>query len=119
MPTSFSQYPLSSESDLKALYVGKHLEDVPCPAAVIDLAIAKRNCNLMLEAAEKLGVGWRAHVKTHKVGFRHSNSYFVFPTLSTAQPSKLCLISNSNYSAQINVKPVISSPLVPSLETNL
>jgi hypothetical protein len=69
MSSSFSPYPLTSESELKKLYVGKSLGDVevPTPAAVIDLPIAKRNCDLMLDAVEKLGVGWRAHVKTHKV----------------------------------------------------
>lgn len=53
---------------LQARFVGKSLHDVGTPAVVLDLAKIEANCNLMLEAVEKLGLGWRAHIKTHKVG---------------------------------------------------
>ena len=43
---------------------------MPTPAAVIDVAIAARNCSGMLQAADKLGVLFRPHVKTHKVRLR-------------------------------------------------
>ncbi|KAK3071430.1 hypothetical protein LTR53_008634 [Teratosphaeriaceae sp. CCFEE 6253] len=59
-------YPSPSEAALKLQYVGKAIQDIPAPAALIDLAVVKRNCRLMLETATKLGVGFRAHVKTHK-----------------------------------------------------
>ena len=36
------------------------------PAAIVDVAIVRRNCELMLSCTEALGVGFRAHVKTHK-----------------------------------------------------
>lgn len=60
-------YPSPSEAALKSHYVGKQVKDVQAPAAIIDRAVVRRNCKLMLEAAEKLGVDFRAHVKTHKV----------------------------------------------------
>lgn len=60
-------YPSPPEAALKLQYVGKHIADVQAPAAILDLAVVRRNCRLMLEASEKLGVGFRAHVKTHKV----------------------------------------------------
>jgi D-serine deaminase-like pyridoxal phosphate-dependent protein len=31
--------------------------------------VVRRNCKLMLDTARELGVGFRAHVKTHKVSF--------------------------------------------------
>ena len=58
---------LKKES-LRAQVVGKSLHDVGTPAVVLDLAKVEANCNLMLETVEKLGLGWRAHIKTHKVG---------------------------------------------------
>jgi hypothetical protein len=70
---TFDLYPLPSEEVLRRFYVGKSLKDadISAPAAVIDVAIAKRNCDLMLEAVEKMSLGWRAHVKTHKVCHIH------------------------------------------------
>lgn len=65
--TAPSLYPSPSAAALKLLYVAKQIKDAQAPAAIIDRAVVKRNCNLMLEAAQKLGVGFRAHVKTHKV----------------------------------------------------
>lgn len=60
-------YQIPSNAALKAQYVGQRLEDIQAPAAIIDLAIVKKNCQLMLEAADSLKVQFRAHVKTHKV----------------------------------------------------
>ena len=65
-PTAPFLYPSPSEAALKLQYVGKHLQDVPAPALIIDEAVVRRNCRLMLEAVQQLGVGFRAHVKTHK-----------------------------------------------------
>ena len=65
--TAPSLYPSVSAAALKLQYVGKQIKDGPAPAAIIDRAVVRRNCNLMLEAAQKLSVGFRAHVKTHKV----------------------------------------------------
>ncbi|CAO2656410.1 Nn.00g052130.m01.CDS01 [Neocucurbitaria sp. VM-36] len=61
-----ANYPLPSHASLAAQYVGQKLEDLPTPAVVLDRAIIRRNCDAMLTVCEKLGVGFRAHVKSHK-----------------------------------------------------
>ena len=60
-------YPSPSEASLKLQFLGQKIKDVQAPAAIVDAAVVRRNCRLMLETAEKLGVSFRAHVKTHKV----------------------------------------------------
>ncbi|KAF2122124.1 putative serine dehydratase domain-containing protein [Lophiotrema nucula] len=61
-----ANYPLPSQASLQLQYVGKDLRDCLTPAAVIDRAIVKRNCNAMLDACKALAVSFRAHVKSHK-----------------------------------------------------
>lgn len=63
-----SLYPLPTKEELVKEFVGKSIKDVATPAAVLDLGKVKNNCNRMLEACATLGFGWRAHIKTHKVG---------------------------------------------------
>jgi D-serine ammonia-lyase len=58
-----------SKEALRARYVGRSLYQVPTPAVVLDLAKVEANCNMMLEAARRLDLSWRAHIKTHKVSF--------------------------------------------------
>jgi hypothetical protein len=65
--TAPALYPSPSEAALKLQFVGKNLEVAQTPAAVIDAAVVRRNCQLMLDAAAHLRVKFRAHVKTHKV----------------------------------------------------
>jgi hypothetical protein len=65
--TAPSLYPSPSEAALKLQFVGKHLGVAQTPSAIIDAAVVRRNCQLMLDAAAQLKVGFRAHVKTHKV----------------------------------------------------
>ncbi|KAI8624077.1 putative serine dehydratase domain-containing protein [Xylariaceae sp. FL1651] len=55
-----------SKDLLRDQFVGKTLYQVPTPAVVLDLAKVEANCNLMLEAAQRLQLNWRAHIKTHK-----------------------------------------------------
>lgn len=62
-----SLLPQASETALKHHFLGRRLQDVQAPAVVLDKAVLRRNCKLMLDAAAELGVGFRAHVKTHKV----------------------------------------------------
>ena len=64
-------YPSPPEAAVRNLYVGKSLGEVNAPAAILDRAIVKRNCGQMLNACRSLGVGFRAHVKTHKVQGTH------------------------------------------------
>ena len=58
--------PLSKES-LKTMFVGKELDQIPTPAAVVDRVVVRRNCLQMLVACDALGVSFRPHIKTHKV----------------------------------------------------
>lgn len=69
-----SNYPTASPEDLKAQYVGQMLQDIDGPAAVMDAAVVRQNCQVMLNAADSLGVLFRSHVKTHKVS-KFSISY--------------------------------------------
>jgi D-serine ammonia-lyase len=57
----------SLKDELKALFVGQSLHDVPVPSVVLDLAKVKVNCQRMLDATQSLGLLFRAHIKTHKV----------------------------------------------------
>ena len=53
--------------ELLQFYVGKDIHDVPKPTVILDVSRVRRHCQSMLEAVDALGVGFRAHVKTHKV----------------------------------------------------
>jgi D-serine deaminase-like pyridoxal phosphate-dependent protein len=48
-------------------WIGKDIADVPKPAAVLDRAIIRWHCKRMKKTVQARGVGFRAHVKTHKV----------------------------------------------------
>lgn len=61
-------YPVVSEAAMKSQYIGTNILSLPTPAAIIDRAVARRNCDDMLDAARSLGLEFRPHVKTHKVG---------------------------------------------------
>lgn len=65
--SSLTYYPSSPREALVAEYVGKSIRNVPTPAAIINVAAVRRNCSRMLEACKSLNLGWRAHIKTHKV----------------------------------------------------
>lgn len=65
--TATALYPTPSAAALKLQNVGKQIKDIQAPAAILDAAVIRRNCKLMLETCSTLGVGFRAHVKTHKV----------------------------------------------------
>ncbi|KAI1140064.1 putative serine dehydratase domain-containing protein [Hypoxylon sp. FL0543] len=56
----------AKKAKLEQLYVGKDIADVPKPAAVLDIAKARRHCSSMLAATKALGVAFRPHIKTHK-----------------------------------------------------
>lgn len=47
--------------------IGCKLHDIESPAAILDLAIVKKNCQEMLNQCRNLGFSFRAHIKTHKV----------------------------------------------------
>lgn len=56
-----------SQEDLQKFYIGKDISDVPKPAAILDVAIIRRHCEKMLRTIKTLDVGFRVHVKSHKV----------------------------------------------------
>nr|POE48652.1 d-serine dehydratase [Quercus suber] len=58
-PNSAFFYPNAAEAALKLQFVGKKIQDVTPPAVILDIAVVRRNCNLMLDTAERLGVGFR------------------------------------------------------------
>jgi D-serine deaminase-like pyridoxal phosphate-dependent protein len=55
------------KEQLRERFVGKTLNEVPTPSVVLDLAKLERNCQRMLEVTQRLGLLWRAHIKSHKV----------------------------------------------------
>jgi hypothetical protein len=59
--------PVPSKDVLCEQFRGQSILDVPTPAAVIDVACVRNNCEQMLHACDVLDLEWRAHVKTHKV----------------------------------------------------
>ncbi|KAI3396713.1 hypothetical protein diail_11740 [Diaporthe ilicicola] len=56
----------ASKAALQERFVGKTLHEVPTPSIILDLAKLEVNCQRMIDAADKNGIGWRAHIKTHK-----------------------------------------------------
>ena len=59
--------PGPPNTTLHETLVGKRLQDVATPAAIVDQAIVRKNCKQMLSSVGALQVGFRPHVKTHKV----------------------------------------------------
>lgn len=57
---------ITPQTSLKERLVGKTLHEVPTPSIVLDLAKLEENCQRMMDTAAKNGIGWRAHIKTHK-----------------------------------------------------
>jgi hypothetical protein len=59
-------YPLPSRSELLSQFRGQPLTALPTPAVVLDRALVAKHCAAMLRVCSALGVGFRAHVKSHK-----------------------------------------------------
>ncbi|RHZ68797.1 hypothetical protein CDV55_107676 [Aspergillus turcosus] len=114
-----SRYPPSNE-ELRRFYVGKDIGDVPKPAVVLDVAIIKRHCQAMLQTMKQLGVGFRAHVKTHKtpqiarfqVGTESSEANFVVSTVAELETLLPLLQELQGQNRLVNV--LYGIPLVPS-----
>ncbi|KAH8701617.1 putative serine dehydratase domain-containing protein [Talaromyces proteolyticus] len=47
-------------------YIGKSVHDLPTPALVLSKSVIEKNVNRLHEDVEKLGIGFRPHVKTLK-----------------------------------------------------
>lgn len=78
--TAPTMWPLSPIKQLKQDYLRRTLQEIEAPAAILDLAVLRRNCDLMLHTSDVLKVGFRAHVKTHKVSisYRLPSTLFSF-----------------------------------------
>ncbi|KAE8151187.1 putative serine dehydratase domain-containing protein [Aspergillus avenaceus] len=117
---SIPQRPLPSKSDLVNYYTGKNLVDIPKPAVVIDRAIVSRHCESMLQTIKDLGVGFRAHVKSHKTielarlqGGRESGAVnFVASTV--AEVEGLVPLGKEYRGVGRDVNILYGIPLVPS-----
>ncbi|XP_042332385.1 D-threo-3-hydroxyaspartate dehydratase-like isoform X2 [Sceloporus undulatus] len=48
------------------MWAGRRMEELPSPAFIVDLDVAKRNTQRMRERCWELGVALRPHMKTHK-----------------------------------------------------
>ncbi|KAE9364668.1 hypothetical protein N431DRAFT_489194 [Stipitochalara longipes BDJ] len=59
-------YPLPSKASLVQQFVGKTLKEIPLPAAVIDIAAVRRNCQRMSNAVKDLGFDFAPLVNVHK-----------------------------------------------------
>jgi D-serine deaminase-like pyridoxal phosphate-dependent protein len=50
-------------------YIGRHISELPTPALVVSLPLIKRNIQALHNDVEKLGIGFRPHIKTLKVRY--------------------------------------------------
>ncbi|KAJ5578082.1 uncharacterized protein N7459_007046 [Penicillium hispanicum] len=115
---------LPSKADLTQFYVGKDIADVPKPAAVLDVAIIRRHCERMKRTIEALGVGFRAHVKSHKtaeltamqVDSSNAEAKFIVSTLLELE-TLMPLLQDLKQRHRINV--LYGIPLIPSHVTRL
>lgn len=63
-PAKFT--PFADKQKLVDAFVGKKKADLSTPALIVDRSIFTANAEKMLAASNKLGINFRAHVKTHK-----------------------------------------------------
>lgn len=117
---SSTEFPLSPRDTLIRSYQGRSIRDVPVPAAVIDVAKVKANCQAMLDAVEQIGVSFRAHVKTHKtleitrlqVGNDCKDVRLIVSTVVEAEQLVPLLMDYKQHNAVVNV--LYGVPLGPS-----
>lgn len=118
--SALQAYPLSPLDTMRKSYIGQRLQDIPTPAAIIDLAKVRNNCELMLDAVKKLGVKFRAHVKTHKtlevtrlqVGAECKDVRLIVSTVIEAEHLVPLLLEYQTKGAKVNV--LYGVPLGPS-----
>lgn len=53
-------------------FIGKPISDLPTPALVVNLPVLKQNIDTLHQDVERLGIGFRPHVKTLKVRYKHN-----------------------------------------------
>lgn len=115
-----------SKAALRERFVGKTLQEVPTPSIVLDLAKLEVNCQRMIDAAEKNGIGWRAHIKTHKteeltrlqVG-EHSKAPANIIVSTILEAEKIAPVLKDFQSKGRNVNVLFAFPLFPSAVSRL
>ncbi|MCJ1446588.1 MAG: hypothetical protein MMC23_007093 [Stictis urceolatum] len=117
---SFNPNKQPDKDELRSMFVGKHLNELPTPMAVIDRRLVQAHCQKMLATCKALGVKFRPHVKTHKtiegtalqLGPSPSAVNIVVSTLSEAEWLTPLLLTHRSAGTPINV--LYSMPLPPS-----
>ncbi|KAN0104349.1 hypothetical protein V8E51_010094 [Hyaloscypha variabilis] len=115
-----SNYPLPSKALLVQQYVGKTLKEIPLPAAVIDIAAVKRNCQRMSDAVKELGFDFMLLVNAHKtteiarlqIGDDPEEVRVLVTTLSEAENLLPLLLDYQKDGKQVNL--LYGVPLPPS-----
>ncbi|ORY22820.1 putative serine dehydratase domain-domain-containing protein [Naematelia encephala] len=64
--TPLSLLPLPDKAQVNDAFVGRSLSSLRTPALVVDRGVFKENCERVTLEAERRGMRFRAHVKTHK-----------------------------------------------------
>lgn len=106
---SFS--PIPPVDELKKRFVGKAIQDLPPPSAILDIAKVKHNAKLMLDAVHELGFSFRAHVKTHKtrelmryqIGEKTKDARIVVSTVAEAEFMTPELLEYKAQGAKVNL----------------
>ncbi|KAK1148576.1 hypothetical protein N8T08_009583 [Aspergillus melleus] len=116
---------MPSQQALRNLYVGQDVGNVPKPALVLDAAIIRRHCQTMIQTVKELGVGFRAHVKSHKttevaemqVNDPNLDGNFIASTVLEIETLVPLLKKLKSEGRRVNV--LYGIPLVPSQVTRL
>ncbi|KAH8603181.1 hypothetical protein B0O99DRAFT_605371 [Bisporella sp. PMI_857] len=115
-----SNYPLPSKASLLQQFVGKTLYEIPLPAAVIDRAVVKRNCQRMSDALEDWDFDLVPAVNIHKtteitrlqIGEDPEQVRVLVTTLSEAENLLPLLLEHQKNGKQVNV--LYGVPVAPS-----
>ena len=67
-------------------FIGKSIPELPTPSLVVNLPVLKKNIDALHRDVEKLGIGFRPHVKTLKVCYIHDLRVGWFNWLTLVDP---------------------------------
>ncbi|KAN0099754.1 hypothetical protein V8E51_013529 [Hyaloscypha variabilis] len=115
-----SNYPLPSKAALVQQFVGKTLKDIPLPAAVIDIAAVRRNCQRMSDAVKDLGFDFAPLVNVHKtaeiaslqIGDDPEQARILATNLSEVENLLPLFLEHQKEGKQVNV--IYGVPVAPS-----
>lgn len=109
--SNMSRSPLPPVDELKSVYAGSDIGNLPVPSAILDVAKVKRNAQQMLDAVKELGFSFRAHVKTHKtrelmryqIGHNTKDARIVVSTVAEAEYMAPALLEYKEQGAKVNL----------------